>query len=633
METEKVQLSNGQIAIVPKGMSDEEIRRRYKEKMRPQFEKDAEAIKNTSPVDLIWGSAPGRFVAGTADLGMGGLQLGAHALGLKGPSEYMDRAIQENEAARRRGDLAYGREGFDWMRLMGNAMNPALLKAGAVMPTATLGQKVFTGTAMGAGAGLLSPVEGQSGYWGTKAWQTGIGGLLGGLLPLGMEAIKWGGKVGKHLLEPLGKKGQTAIRSREYLTAAGDKIDDIIDLLSKNKKFVPGSNPTAAEAASPAGRAEFAAMQKAAARHRPSEYLARTREQDAARSTSIGEIAKDAKTLASAEGARDARGAANYGEAWAKSLRLKGDDELVGIASSPYFDTAYRDALKIAQTENIPTNSGHFVHLVKRGLDKQLEKISGDKALGGEERRAVQGLKTRLTNWLENKVPEYKTAREQFAKDSGVINRMKVGKELLDTLNQPISDWDTVGAQRAGPFARAVKESSKIIKDSGGNPRFGEIKDILTKDEMSRVNGVVDDLARRMRYDEQAKAGLRSAKGNIVSAQLERETGAANAPNALHRPIMIFNAILKRIQGKAGEKVEQDIADEMLDPQAVAMVMKRAMIPKQKAEKILKILGPNPIGYSSLSGATATEAAKDTDKAKRRLMNAADLASFGLLGP
>ena len=304
--------------------------------------------------------------------------------------------------------------------------------------------------------------------------------------------------------------------------------------------------------------------------------------------------------------------------------QVRGDDELVSIADNAYFDAAYRDAAKIAQAEKIPQNSAHFLHLVKRGFDKMLAK-DNPKPLGAEERRAVSGLQRRLVDWLEEKVPDYRTARLQFQDDSVPINRMMVGQELQKTLNQPISDLAEVGAQRTGPFATAMRDSSSIIKKTGGDPRFGGLKEILSGDEMKRVQGIADDLARRAQYEEQARLGASMSRGNIASAQLRRETGGEAMANPLHRGVMIFNQVLRRLQGKAGEQLQEEMAMEMLDPIAVANIMERAMIPKSKIGKVMKYIAEQnrnqPIGYPSIIGGASMESARDADATLREIRN------------
>jgi hypothetical protein len=572
-----------------------------KKPKKPKFETEAEIIKNISPEDLAIASAPGRFVGGAAKPFIGAAQLAARGLPFDAPKEYMDRVVKESAAAGRRGDIAYGREGFDWMDLLGGIMTPAGLKIGKSLPASTSG-KISVGAGTGLGFGAVAPVEDTENFKSTKASQVAFGGLLGTTLPTGLALGKWSPKVIKHILEPLFKSGRQAIKSREYIAAAGSKADDIVGLLDDAKQIVPGSRPTAAEAAAPAGRAEFAAMQKAASAHRPSDFLARSNEQQAARTTSLAGVAKTPQELKSAIGTRAANAVKNYALAFQR--QAKTDPELSKIASNPFFKSAVRDATRIAKADRFDpkTEPTRFYHLVKLGLDKQLGKV-GDNALGSAERKAVQGVKSRLVGWLEKNVPEYEVARTQYASESAPINRMMVGQELQKTLSPPVKDIAEVGKQRLGPFAAAMRDSAKVVKKAGQDPRFGELKDILTKPEMKRVSNIAEDLARRAQFEEQAIAGARSGKGNIVAAQLQRETGASTAPNALIRPVMIFNAVLKRIQGKAGEEVEREIALEMLDPKTVAAVMKQAMIPKRRIADFLaklELLSGKPFGTNPL---------------------------------
>lgn len=612
MQGDTIEMPDGtKIHGVPSGISKKEfsaIYERWKKGQRPEFEKEAEAIKNVSWVDLAMGSAPGRFVSGVADMGVGGLQLASRALpGETGEAaqNYMDRVVQEREAATKRGDVAYGREGFDWMRLMGNIMNPAALKAGSMIPQSLAG-KVIAGGGIGAGFGLTAPVEDTENYWKTKGGQTAVGTILGAATPLAVEGTKAGSKWLYHLLEPLW--GKQTIKAREYMHAAGDKTDEIIDLLKRGKQHVPGSKPTAGEAAAPAGRAEFSGLQARLAATKPSLYRDRSLEQQAARSASLKSIAKDEETLNAAIKQRGENAAIGYGKAWAK--HVKGDAELVEIASSPYFDRAYANALKIAKTENISPDSVEFLHIMKKSLEEFLGR-NVERPLGPRQQKAVTGLVSRLVDWIEDRVPEYKAARLQFIKESGPINRMEVGQELQKTLTQPISDIAEIGTQRTSQWMGAVRDSSKIIKKAGGDPRFGSLKEIFTPDELGKLEGITRDLARRAQHEELARAGAGSAPRNIVAAQVEREAGASGGLPMLDRAAMLLNNAIRRLQGKAGSKVQEEMAGEMLDPAVVAGIMERARLPKGKIVRFLKrIIEEQPIRTPS---AIAGEASKSSE--------------------
>ena len=636
---------NTQIVELPEGASRDEVISKAHELYDTKVKLDA--AKNTSNSDILSASIPGRFATGLTDPPVGAAQFGARALPGDSASNYMDSMVKERSDSIKRGSAFWGRDStdIDWARMGGNA---ALGMMVTRKPSAGVGGRMLQGGGLGLGFGATAPLEDTENFGWDKTTQTLAGGVLGSFIPGAMDATKFGLKIGKHVFEPMFRRGKDAIKSREWMSAAGNKANDIIDFMEdkipsafrkrgavdssgriepslgtsqRPGQIVPGSKPTAAEAAAPAGRAEFSALERDVAAHKPSDYLARGKEQQAAREASLATIAKTPKELKAAIATRGSNAEANYASAFKNSI--KADPALARIANSDYFEKAVEEARKIARTENIDPkrDMGHFLHLVKRGLDKQLEKI-GDGALGGEEKRAVQGVRKELIGWLGKNVPGYDKARTTFASDSKPINRMVVGQELEKVLKPPISDIAEVGKQRFGPFAASIRDSSQVIKKGGGDPRFGELKDILTPSEMKKVNDIASDLARKAQFEEQASAGMKARSGNLVGGQLERETGSATAPNALWRPAMLFNAVLRRMQGKANPELKEEMALDMLDPAFVAKVMRKAMIPRHRMEAFLGALNraQTPIVAGSVSASS-----KDPDKAVRVGAGAASL--------
>ncbi len=587
----KVKMPDGSIEIVtgPSNMSEEDAIKKASVQHVPQFEKDAKAIKDVDAVDLIMASSPMRFAAGAADFPLGGIQLGARALGVKPVSDWIDRSFDERAKSVERGDLAYGREGFDWMRLLGNvAAGGAATKAAklglGLKPAASAFGRIGRGAAGGTGFGLLSPVEDSENYWENKAWQTGGGLILGAGLPAAMEGARGVFNLGKHLTEPFSERGLEAVKGREWLKTAGNRKEDVIRWLTKNKKFVEGSNPTAGQAAARAKSAEFSGLQRSLSK-RPnvsSEYLERSNQQKIARSKSIGEIAKTSDDLEKAENFRTSQSKINYRKAWAKSYG--GDDELASIADSPYFEAAYRDALKVSRTMNpkVDPRSVEFLHLVKRQLDDQMERV-GSAKLGAGKKEAVASLRARFIAWIESKVPEYREARLKHAEYSKPINRMRTGKELKNVLDDPLYDVDEAAAanNNLNRWMSTQRDSAKLVKDAGGNPRFGELKDYLTGDEMERIRNVSYDIARDALYKNQASASS-SASGTINKEPFQ--------VHILNRTIVVLNHILDVVQGKATKKVLDSMALDMLDPPTVARIMKKAMISQAKTEKVMGII-------------------------------------------
>ena len=78
-------------------------------------------------------------------------------------------------------------------------------------------------------------------------------GAMQGVVPLALSGGKRIIDTGKSLVEPFYKKGQEAIVGRALRTASGGQVDDVVQALMNAKQLVPGSAPTAGQAANNAG--------------------------------------------------------------------------------------------------------------------------------------------------------------------------------------------------------------------------------------------------------------------------------------------------------------------------------------------------------------------------------------------
>lgn len=139
------------------------------------------------------------------------------------------------------------------------------------------------------------------------------------------------------------------------------------------------------------------------------------------------------------------------------------------------------------------------------------------------------------------------------------LNRMEVGDYLSKKLNTPLDK------ERAGVFAAAVENASATIKGSTGLPRYKELGDILSKDEVSAVNNVLADLQRTNKAQE-----LSSVVGGVKSGPM----GAFDElPRMLSVPISIMRAGIRHLQ--RGDQVEfnKKMAELMLDPPTMAKFM------------------------------------------------------------
>lgn len=122
-------------------------------------------------------------------------------------------------------------------------------------------------------------------------------------------------------------------------------------------------------------------------------------------------------------------------------------------------------------------------------------------------------------------------------------------------------------------------------------PRYEKLSDVLTPDQIQRVESIRADLAREARDKYLAQKGREAAPqaGQAVSSSIHEATGGGKIPNPLSRVVTVANAILDRLEGKIDRKLAIEIANDMLDPKKVADVMEKGMRREVKAKKIKEV--------------------------------------------
>lgn len=511
------------------------------------------------------GNYLGRVIQGAAEPNIAATQVVANLIPSVG--EKFNRRVSDikKETEASRGEDAGT---FDSAKLIGNLANPAVIKAFAAIPGgATLLQKVLTGAGAGAAGGALSVADDPNkSFLEQKAGQVATGAVVGAAVPAVVAAA---GPLLKSAyratLEPVVNK--EGVKGRAYVQAAGDKVDEVISALKENKQIVPGSMPTAGEAATKAGSTEFSALQTAASKYMPTEYQGRIDAQNAARIAQVRTVGQDEATLKAAEKARELAANGNYAGAF--RTVIKADPELARLASNPYFRDAAVAANKMAKADKIDpkNNLTEYLDLVAKGMQDKITK-TGDGSLGPNEKRLVTEAKEKLVEWIGKKNPAYAQARDEFAAASRPINQMEIGQALEKKLTPALSEE---APQRANVFANAVQDSASLIKKATGQPRFQSLTETLEPTQMAAIQSVQDDLARGARFDVLSRKGA----GSVSLSDIPEKV---SAPALLNRVATITNAIVERAQGKINKKIAAEIAAEMLNPVTVADSMQKSLL-------------------------------------------------------
>jgi len=411
---------------------------------------------------------------------------------------------------------------------------------------------------------------------------------------------------------PLKIANVLAPKSAAYMEAAEGRAPELIAQLRAPSEIVPGSVPTAAQQASPLGLTKFSAMGEAGAKALPSENLIRAGDNEAARLASLRTVGGTPNDITAAKTAR--RTATDPLYAAAEAQKFRADPKLMVLADDPYIKQAMPDAARLSASQGVTfdSNPTRYIHNVKISLDKMLTK-TGETALASTERAQVAKVKTQLVNWLESKVPEYGAARTTFAEKSKPINQMEVGQYLEGKLTAPLEG----GAERAGAFATAVKDAPGTLKRATtGEARFKELTDVLTPEQAGVVNAIRDDLNRVQTTKTQAQKGA-SAAPRI--SQLASQIG--DAPAVLNRVVTIANTIFNRLQGQIDRKLAFEIATEMLDPQAAATAVEKAMVRENRATATGRVTGAAARGTGKVLGSGAVKIGAQTQNIMTQAQN------------
>jgi hypothetical protein len=608
MPIARFQLPDGRIAKfeVAEGTTPEEAQAEIERHLASVPPASTPAPKAESPIseaETIAGTPGVRFALGSASPFLGAAQLGAEAVGSTGISENLkqleqmkqrgmssagkiaqlkdsrarlaklpgyeaqialiDRNIAELEKAPSTTD-----GGVDLAGLTGTVLSPAVLGAMKIPAAGSVLGRAGQGAAVGAAFGAASPVTGGDDFWSTKATQTGAGAVIGGAIPPAIDAVKAVGGKAIDIIAPF--FGGSKKRAAQILSdVLGEKRGPVEAELAKPGVIVPGSQPTAAEAASAAGSAELSGLQRNMARQlQPSQYSDIGKAQELARRASIQSFGKTETDLDAAIAARKSAADPLY-----KAAREAGDV----VDTKPVLEKI-NDLLR-----RNPGNRELVTELmnIKKGLlNKKLPRTNAEEvasvldgmkaAMSKEDNKFILGQLDDIKKMLGAEIPGMRQADQTFAKMSGPVNEMQVGQQLERALVKPVGE-----GERVAVFANAMRDEPRTVQRATDFRSFEKLEDVLKPENIGKVRGVLSDLARKAEHERLASLGSKRA-GELTEAYGLPATGP------LHQQYMIFKTLLGRVSKAMNEKALNEIAEALKLPQTTLQLLQSAPTKQQR---------------------------------------------------
>lgn len=219
----------------------------------------------------------GGFVKAAMDIPVGLVQLAVNTLGSDASKDEINKWVKEYDKF---GDTS------EVTRFVGSMALPLGKALEAKTALGAVGKSAAVGGAVAAATPTMTDTEN---YWGDKAFQAGVGAIIGGAIP----AVALGlGKVGKIIEDINLSKDAKQNAIRDYLNnLAGPEKEQVVNKLRNAGELVSGSKPTAAQALSDMPSAASLVAEQGRVGRTPA-FAVREAEQAAARQQALGTIAQ-----------------------------------------------------------------------------------------------------------------------------------------------------------------------------------------------------------------------------------------------------------------------------------------------------------------------------------------------------
>lgn len=399
-----------------------------------------------------------------------------------------------------------------------------------------------------------------------------IGGAAGAVVPAAQTAYR----VGKSMVDPLYQGGRNQILGRALRQTAGGQADEAIRNLRGAQELVPGSAPTAGQAA---GVPSIAALERASMAANPNaanQLVARQAAQNEARIAALQGVTPD---VAAAQAARQATAGALYEQARQAGFDpdvLERIQPLVAQLMKRVPDDLVNHARQLAQVAGEPiTDMGSVqgAHYLKRAIDSRISQAirSGDT----DTARVFRGLQDEYLNVLDELNPIYQQARQAYAQMSAPVNQGRV----LEEVGRRSTNFR--GDMTPAAFNRAIQDRTAQTVTRQPTATMQGVLDPNQSDTLRRIQS---DL---LRSDFANNAGRGVGSDTVQKLAYQNMLTQSGMPSMVSGfgPVGVVGNLAQRagqvVYRDANERLQQQLAEALLDPRQTAALMEAGMVTPQ----------------------------------------------------
>lgn len=435
---------------------------------------------------------------------------------------------------------------------------------------ATMASTAARMAAAGAAPGLL-----EYGSLRERLGRGAAGAAAGAAVPVAVKgatlAARSLGQTGRAMIDPMTTKGRDRIISRT-LARVTDDTPGVVQRLEGATPLVPGSKPTAAQVAGSGG---LSALERAAQAANPDAYSQRLQEQAAARIRALRTVAGDDAALEVAKAVRQRAAERSYKHAFMAGVDQEMADalkpQIKELLKNPFIREARPMAKRFADAEHLAINdmgSVQGLHFLKMGVDD----IIGRAKPGSNEQRLAMEAKKNLMSVLEQIAPEYKDAVARYERLSRPINRMEIGRKVLEKVEPALNDWGGLASQKGETMARALRNADGLARQATGF-RGAKYAKMLEPEHRATIDAVMRDLARAANRQNLGREGGSDTVQKLIFSDIQSASGVPRLARFAANMPLISRAAEFTYRPRE-QLIRERLAEVLLDPQQTAKFIK-----------------------------------------------------------
>lgn len=197
---------------------------------------------------------------------------------------------------------------------------------------------------------------------------------------------------------------------------------------------------------------------------------------------------------------------------------------------------------------------------------------------GGESAQALRGarelidIRDALNAEIGGQVPSFTAYLDAYRQASRPINRMQVGREVLDRGSAPVPDDLGLPRLTPGAFSRVSGDLDQVAARATGFGR-ASAADILSADDIQLIRSIQDDMQRQFRRQSSATVGSQT----FERGEIERRTARQMASR-----IPVVGGFLEVFEQAATNRVKERLAYLLANPAEARRVV-AALPPADRA--------------------------------------------------